>query len=80
MWLVIGNMDVLPFGILPIVIEDGQALKVTYPHPRGIIELDLKNKGGKLTGRIVLPAGINGRLVWEEKQGPLTELENKIQW
>lgn len=60
------------------VIETGQTLKVAYPHPRGIIELDLKNEEGKLAGRIALPAGINGRLVWEEKQLSLAELENEI--
>ena len=45
-------------------------LRAKMPHPRGTIEVDLKNTGGRPSGWVTLPAGLQG--VWEhggQRQG-----------
>lgn len=48
------------------------------PHPKGEIAVDLTRRGDKLSGTVVLPAGIGGELVWAGKQRPLTSGENHL--
>ena len=48
-------------------------------HWAGKIEVSLEKKGKQLTGTIVLPPGITGRLEWEEKVMELKPGENKVQ-
>ena len=47
-------------------------------HWAGKIEVTLEKKGKKLSGKIILPPGITGRLEWEELVVDLKSGENKI--
>lgn len=40
-------------------------------HPRGVIDVNVALRDGRLTGRVTLPAGVTGQLVWD---GHLREL------
>jgi hypothetical protein len=42
--------------------------KGSMAHPSGRIELDVKQRAGRLTGHVSLPAGVNGVLIANEKQ------------
>lgn len=53
-------------------------VKSKIPHHNGMIEIDLKKKGGKLKGNVVLPADLTGEFVWNGKKVNLKEGENKI--
>jgi alpha-L-rhamnosidase len=46
-------------------IQNGESLKVSYPHPQGMIQLDLKAERGKLSGSISLPSQVPGTLIWQ---------------
>ena len=47
---------------------DGDALKVSFPHYAGAIQLELKKNKEKLKGSVVLPAGIEAVLIWNEQK------------
>ena len=42
-----------------------------HPHPRGEIRVTYERKGTGLTASVELPAGIDGVLVWEQREYPL---------
>ena len=54
------------------------ALKATYPHPAGNIQVDLKRDGDKLEGTITLPAKLSGTFFDGAKSWPLKPGVNHI--
>ena len=48
-------------------------------HWAGTVDVKLEKKGKQLTGTIMLPSGITGRLEWEQKVVELKSGENKIE-
>jgi hypothetical protein len=42
-------------------------LKASMPHPKGIIEVDLKKSKTGYSGIITLPLKIKGELIWKNK-------------
>lgn len=48
------------------------------PHPNGIIELSLKNSGGKLEGKVVLPEKLDGVFIHNGKEIKLKSGQNSI--
>lgn len=48
-------------------------------HWAGKLDVTLEKKGKRLSGKIILPPGITGRLEWEDKVVDLKEGENKIE-
>ena len=48
-------------------------------HWAGKLEVTLEKKGKRLSGKVILPPGITGRLEWEELIVELKEGENKIE-
>lgn len=49
------------------------------PHPKGLIIVSLQQKGKKLTGEVILPAGLTGTFVWQGNQINLQAGVNRIQ-
>lgn len=49
-------------------LEDGEKAKGVVSHWAGKIEIDLTRVKNELRGRVVLPPGITGRLIWNEKE------------
>jgi len=50
----------------------------SIPHWAGKLEVAFEKKGEVLTGKVVLPKGITGKLVWNQKTIELKEGENTI--
>jgi hypothetical protein len=50
----------------------------SVPHWAGKVEVAFEKKGNKLTGSVILPAGIDGRLQWGDKVIELQSGLNKI--
>jgi hypothetical protein len=48
-------------------------IECTVPHKKGIIRIQLKEGSGVLHGRITLPAGLTGTLVWNNQNRNLHE-------
>ena len=48
------------------------------PHPNGIIEVSLKNSGGKLEGKVVLPEKLDGVFIHNGKEIKLKSGQNSI--
>lgn len=61
------------------VLEDRQRLRVDYPHPEGMIRLDLAESREKISGTVELPAGVQGTLIWEERKWTLSGGINEIE-
>lgn len=53
-------------------------LRATYPHPLGTIELDLKRTGDKLSGTVVVPAGMQTTFRWRGITKPLKPGKNAL--
>jgi hypothetical protein len=43
-------------------------IKGEMPHPRGMIRVELKRVGEKVSGFVELPAGVTGRFLWHGKE------------
>ncbi len=54
-------------------------LKATYPHPQGMIEVDLKRTGSGLDGTVTLPGSLTGTFVFAGQSWPLAPGANHIQ-
>jgi hypothetical protein len=59
-------------GFKTVIIEPALGklsfIKGQMPHPAGIISFDIKRKGiDGISGEIILPDGIRGRLLWKGK-------------
>jgi hypothetical protein len=50
-------------------LQEGKVLQCEYPHPNGVIRLDLRREDGKLRGTVDLPVGTAGALITEK--GPV---------
>lgn len=50
-------------------------IKAQTPHPKGMIKCDLKFEGDKISGKITLPEGVEGELVWKGKTLPIASGE-----
>ncbi|HPG39334.1 MAG TPA: alpha-L-rhamnosidase C-terminal domain-containing protein [bacterium] len=84
-WSASPNYDLLATvcGIMPdtpgfktVLIEPHlgslQWIKGAMPHPQGMINVDLQRKSNNgITGQVTLPAGVQGRFVWNGKEIPL---------
>jgi alpha-L-rhamnosidase len=55
-------------------------LDAEMPHPSGKIKLHLQQKENKLNGKIALPAGLTGELVWQGKTLRLKAGEQQVQF
>ena len=53
-------------------------MKVDFPHPDGMISINLKKEMQKVTGSILMPAKITGKFIWRGKTIQLKSGENKI--
>jgi len=50
----------------------------SMPHPKGEIAVSLALDGGRLTGEIVLPPGVEGELVWKGTRRALSSGKNSL--
>ena len=53
-------------------------VRVTMPHPRGEISLDLRRNGDEVCGEVTLPDGVSGNLVWNAQNLHLKSGTQKI--
>ncbi len=69
-------------GFRTIAIEPNfgslETMKVSFPHPDGMLTLDLIRKGEKLSGEIILPQNTKGEFIWKGTSIVLSEGENRI--
>lgn len=49
-------------------LDDGERVKGTVPHWSGKIEAEFTRTKNELRGRVVLPMGITGRLLWMDRE------------
>jgi hypothetical protein len=54
------------------------SISAQYPHPAGMIEVHFERDAGALTGKITMPAKLQGTFVWKGKEQPLHTGENLI--
>ncbi len=68
------------FATVKVAPHLGELKEVTaaFPHPRGMIEVRLARDGAGLKGNITLPAGLEGKFVWEGKEQALRSGANQI--
>jgi alpha-L-rhamnosidase len=59
-------------------LGDLRQLTAEFPHPRGTIEVRLARDGAGLEGSVVLPAGLEGRFVWQGREQVLRSGVNQI--
>jgi alpha-L-rhamnosidase len=50
------------------------------PHPRGLIRVDLKQDGGKLSGEVQLPEGVAGEFDWNGQHRELRAGRNSVEF
>ncbi len=55
-----------------------EEIKASFPHPDGLLRMDLAKQGEIVTGRIVLPEHTRGEFSWKEQTIMLSEGENRI--
>jgi hypothetical protein len=69
-------------GFKTVMIEPNfgylNSLEVEFPHPDGMISVNLKKENEKVMGSIKLPANLTGKFIWKGKTYPLKGGENKI--
>ena len=69
-------------GFKTVVIEPNfgylTSLEIDFPHPNGVITMNLKKDQEKVTGSITLPGNLNGKFIWKGKTYLLKTGENKI--
>ena len=53
-------------------------IRSATPTPKGMVELDLRFDGGKATGKVTLPAGLDGMFEWKGAKKPLKSGVNEI--
>ena len=53
-------------------------LRAKTPHPKGFVETDLRFDGGKVSGKVVLPEGVEGEFIWKNRTIPLKAGQNLI--
>ena len=60
-------------------LGDLQQIDATMPHPAGMIELQLERKGKDgIKGVVVLPEGLHGTFIWDERELPLIPGKQEI--
>jgi alpha-L-rhamnosidase len=55
------------------------SVSATFPHPQGMIGVQLQRSGDSLTGTITLPQGLDGSFFWHGREQALHSGMNKIQ-
>jgi hypothetical protein len=55
-----------------------QAVRASYPHPRGDIQLELRREGSGVTGSATLPPGLEGAFVWAGRETRLHSGRNDL--
>ncbi len=72
----------LDAGFRSIAIEpnfgDLKKMKVSFPHPEGMLTLDLTRKGDKVSGEIILPQNTKGEFIWKGVSMELSAGKNRI--
>ncbi|WP_020529106.1 alpha-L-rhamnosidase C-terminal domain-containing protein [Flexithrix dorotheae] len=58
----------------------GDEMKVTFPHPKGEIRIDLQKKNEKVTGTVSIPEKIEVVLQWQMRELKLSAGMNKIKF
>jgi alpha-L-rhamnosidase len=53
-------------------------MDVSFPHPEGLIKLNLSKEGEKVSGSVFLPENLQGNFIWKGKTLKLQPGENKI--
>lgn len=53
-------------------------IRAKTPHPKGFVETDLRFDGGKVSGKVVLPEGVDGEFVWKNRTIRLKAGQNLI--
>jgi len=53
-------------------------IRAKTPCPQGLVETDLRFDGGKVSGKVTLPAGLTGEFVWQGKTVPLAAGVNTL--
>ncbi len=53
-------------------------LKASFPHVKGDITIDLNHKGEKLSGTIIFPSGLKGKLLWNGQEIQIHEGKQKV--
>ena len=48
-------------------IKEGEQLQLGYPHPKGLIKLELEVQKGRLRGKVWLPKDLTAELHWQEQ-------------
>ena len=68
------------FGSVLVEPHMGPLAQVSggVPHPKGMIEVDFKKKGDRITGRIVLPEGLEGTYRHGDRNLTLRSGRNEI--
>jgi alpha-L-rhamnosidase len=68
------------FATVKIAPHLGDLREVTaeFPHPQGMIQVRLAREGNGLKGSITLPAGLQGRFVWQGREQVLRSGVNPI--
>jgi alpha-L-rhamnosidase len=59
-------------------LGDLQQMAADFPHPQGAIKVQLAREGSGLKGSVTLPAGLEGRFVWQGKEQALHSGVNQI--
>jgi len=69
-------------GFKTVMIEPNfgplTSMDVLFPHPEGMIILNLQKKKEKMSGTVMLPLNLNGQFIWKGKTYPLKPGENII--
>lgn len=55
-----------------------QFIRAAYPHPLGDVSVDIRKEGGRVSGTILLPAGLEGVFVWAGRETRLHAGANQI--
>jgi len=53
-------------------------MDVNFPHPEGLIKLNLRKDGNKVSGSVFLPGNLTGNFIWQGKTYKLKMGENNI--
>ena len=69
-------------GFKTVIIEPAfgylKFMDVAFPHPQGLIKLNLKKENDKVTGSVHIPGSLTGEFIWQGKRYKLIMGENNI--
>ncbi|HFA49343.1 MAG TPA: alpha-L-rhamnosidase [Bacteroidetes bacterium] len=53
-------------------------IKADFPHPKGVVKMDLQKTGAGVFGEIILPDGLSGSFVFNDKKMELKAGKNRV--